>query len=235
MQAIAPHKETSAMKAAMKFAFATAAVCLLPLPAQAQDDRVGPAQAQDDTSGPGLPLSEASASTDRADPASAQSDPLAAVEAFMAGLGAKDAEAMTAVALDAAYLAFVRPDDDGDAMRTMPLSRAITSLAETVPDISEPIRDPVVMVDGPVAMVWAPYEFYVAGTRNHCGVNVFSLLNRDGEWLIASVVYSYLPDDCPDEAEDTAGEVQLRPVDPGVITQGITGDTNDAAAEDGGQ
>ena len=223
------------MKAAAKLALTAAAACLLPMTAFAQDSEPEDAMPWD---GPGdlgevaqtEPLqeeqtSEVEAAADEAadvaeDAAGnamqsfAEAPALEVVEAFMAGLAAKDADAMSAVALDTAFLAFVRPGDDGDAARTMPLSRAIASLAETQPDISEPIRDPVVMADGPVAMVWAPYDFYVGDVRNHCGVNVFSLLRRDGDWRIASVVYSYLPNDCPpegqaeDQAEDTTEDAE---------------------------
>ena len=192
------------MKLAAKFALTAAAACLLPLS--------GAVQAQDEVTETEVEAAAEAAAENVA--------VLGVVDAFMAGLSDKDAEAMSAVALDTAFLAFVRPDDNGDALRTMPLSRAITSLAETVPDISEPIRDPQVMSDGSVAMVWAPYDFYVDGVRNHCGVNVFSLLNRDGTWLIASVVYSYLPEGCPEEGEDTGESTQmpdLVPEDPGVI------------------
>jgi len=192
------------MKSAVKIVLAAAGVCLLPLSVQAQEqedampwDVPGDvAEAQQDAAGEAA--MDAVAAAETALVQSANAEVLGVVQTFMDGLGDKDAEAMSAVALDTAFLAFVRPGEDGDAARTMPLARAISSLAETEPDISEPIRDPQVMVDGPVAMVWAPYDFYVEGTRNHCGVNVFSLLNRDGEWRIASVVYSYLPDDCPD-------------------------------------
>lgn len=215
------------MKLAVESAIIAAAACLLPLPVTAQ---VNPEENADIVEFPAdLAIGDSmllSAEEERI---------LTVVEAFMTGLGAKDAEAMTATALDTAFLAFVRPDEDGDAARTMPLARAITSLAETVPDIAEPIRDPRVMSDGTVAMVWAPYDFFVDGVRNHCGVNVFSLVNRDGDWLIASVVYSYLPDDCPEMAEAVADEAEARPVDPGVITAGPSDEDGGNGAGDGAQ
>ncbi len=176
------------MKAFVKLALAAAAAGALPVS--------GPAMAQV-TGTEAAPAEEAVLAEDLI---------LAVINAFMDGIADKDTEAMSDAALDTAFLAFVRPDEGGDAARTMPLSRAITSLAETVPDINEPLRDATVMVDGPVAMVWAPYDFYVDGERNHCGVNVFSLIRRDGDWRIASVVYSYLPDDCPPENAEEVTE-----------------------------
>ena len=49
---------------------------------------------------------------------------------------------------------------------------------------------PTVLVSGPVAMVWFPYDFYQDGTWSHCGVDVFTFLKTDGGWRIATLVWS---------------------------------------------
>ena len=49
---------------------------------------------------------------------------------------------------------------------------------------------PTVLVSGPVAMVWMPYDFYQDGKWSHCGVDVFTLLKTDGGWRIATLVWS---------------------------------------------
>ncbi|WP_340588866.1 nuclear transport factor 2 family protein [Erythrobacter alti] len=194
------------MIAAVKLVLASAAASLLPTVAIAQDE-AGRAMPWDVPGHVAAPENgpEVAELPDVADDfASSEAEVALVVSGFMDGLAAKDAVAMSALALDTAYLAFVRPGEQGDAARTMPLANAIIALAETVPEISEPIRETVVMVDGPVAMVWAPYDFYVDGEHSHCGVNIFSLLRRDDNWRIASVVYSYLPENCPqDTGEDT--------------------------------
>lgn len=45
-------------------------------------------------------------------------------------------------------------------------------------------------VSGPLAVVWMPYDLYVDGAWSHCGVDAFTLLQVDGRWRIASLVYS---------------------------------------------
>src|SRR5690606_26672084 len=40
------------------------------------------------------------------------------------------------------------------------------------------------MKDGDLAMVWAPYKFYVNSSFSHCGVNLFTLTALAGEWKI---------------------------------------------------
>lgn len=123
---------------------------------------------------------------------------MAVVDAFMAGLAAKDAEAMSALAMDDGYLALVRPMADGDRTRSMPLSETIASLASVTADLAEPTWDEVVMVEGPVAMVWAPYALLADGERSHCGIDIFTLMRVDGAWKIATITYSHIDEGCPD-------------------------------------
>lgn len=62
---------------------------------------------------------------------------------------------------------------------------------------TERMWDPEVRVDGPIASVWAPYDFYRGGTFSHCGVDAFHLIRAGGEWRVQSVVYNRLqPPDC---------------------------------------
>ena len=51
--------------------------------------------------------------------------------------------------------------------------------------LEERIHDPVIHIDHDVAVIWAPYDFYIDGKIDHCGTNIFSLLNHDGRWLIS--------------------------------------------------
>jgi hypothetical protein len=48
------------------------------------------------------------------------------------------------------------------------------------------------MVDGPIAMVWLPYDFYVNDTWSHCGVDIFTMVKSDRGWKIASLAYTVL-------------------------------------------
>ena len=53
--------------------------------------------------------------------------------------------------------------------------------------IEERIHDPLVRIDHDLAVVWAPFEFLVNGKVDHCGTDLFNLVQTDGKWLIASV------------------------------------------------
>lgn len=43
-------------------------------------------------------------------------------------------------------------------------------------------------VDGNLASVWTPYEFYYNSNFSHCGANSFQLFNNNGKWEIIYIV-----------------------------------------------
>jgi hypothetical protein len=67
--------------------------------------------------------------------------------------------------------------------------------------------EPTVMIRGPIAVVWAPYEFWVDGATSHCGVDVFSFVKTDGAWRVANSMWTVEPESC----------AELRPDDPSDI------------------
>ncbi|GIS78705.1 MAG: hypothetical protein CM1200mP14_02710 [Gammaproteobacteria bacterium] len=44
-----------------------------------------------------------------------------------------------------------------------------------------------VMVSGPIATVWTPYDFYTGGEFSHCGIDVVTLLHTQEGWQIMSL------------------------------------------------
>jgi Putative lumazine-binding len=53
--------------------------------------------------------------------------------------------------------------------------------------IQERIHDPLVRIDHDLAVVWAPFEFFVGGKVDHCGTDLFNLVRTGDKWIIASV------------------------------------------------
>ncbi|CAM1342691.1 nuclear transport factor 2 family protein [Tenacibaculum amylolyticum] len=45
-----------------------------------------------------------------------------------------------------------------------------------------------IKVDGNLASVWTPYEFYFNGKFSHCGANSFQLFNNNNTWEIIYLV-----------------------------------------------
>ncbi|MEO9572112.1 MAG: hypothetical protein ABJH82_14470 [Polaribacter sp.] len=45
-----------------------------------------------------------------------------------------------------------------------------------------------IKIDGNLASVWTPYEFYLNGNFSHCGANSFQLFSNNGVWEIVYLV-----------------------------------------------
>jgi len=70
--------------------------------------------------------------------------------------------------------------------RTREEERATTSNGR----ISERGFAPTVLVSGPLAVVWMPYDLYINGAWSHCGVDAFTLYKVAGRWRIATLGWS---------------------------------------------
>lgn len=53
-----------------------------------------------------------------------------------------------------------------------------------------------IKIDGNLASVWTPYEFFYNDTFSHCGANSFQLFNNNGTWEIIFIVDMRRRDDC---------------------------------------
>jgi hypothetical protein len=53
--------------------------------------------------------------------------------------------------------------------------------------IEERIYDVQALENDMIAQVWAPYEFYINGNFSHKGVNAFTLVMYNNNWLITSI------------------------------------------------
>ena len=51
-------------------------------------------------------------------------------------------------------------------------------------------------IDGNLASVWTPYEFYLNNKFSHCGANSFQLFNDNGSWKIIYLVDMRRKNDC---------------------------------------
>lgn len=60
----------------------------------------------------------------------------------------------------------------------------------------ERIYDVKISVDGPMAIVWAPYKFYLGDTFSHCGVNVFTMIKTPQGWKINAITDTRRKETC---------------------------------------
>ena len=128
-------------------------------------------------------------------PALAQ-EPADTVNAFMAAFNAQDGEAMGVHVMEGATFGLIEEGEGEDRTAIRLLSKLVEATANAPEQRSEPIWNLRTLQDGPVASVFADYEFRIAGKRSHCGVNVYNLMRVDGVWKIAGIMYSDMKQGC---------------------------------------
>ncbi|MEO2159096.1 MAG: hypothetical protein ABGX31_07135 [bacterium] len=79
--------------------------------------------------------------------------------------------------------------------------RLVEEYSKGFPEREEPMIErmwnPEVSIDGGIASVWTPYDFYRNGEFSHCGIDAFQLRKVDAEWKVVGLIWNSLqPPDC---------------------------------------
>ncbi|PCJ94207.1 MAG: 3-methyl-2-oxobutanoate hydroxymethyltransferase [Flavobacteriaceae bacterium] len=115
------------------------------------------------------------------------------VEAFFEGFHKQDATIMSSfIAGEGVKLQSVWKDKEGKHhLRTEEFEKLVASIV-SIPDsivFTEKLFDFKIQVDGLMANVWVPYEFWYNNEFSHCGVNCIQLFkNDDEEWKIIYLI-----------------------------------------------
>ncbi|WP_333853959.1 nuclear transport factor 2 family protein [Epilithonimonas sp.] len=62
--------------------------------------------------------------------------------------------------------------------------------------LDERIKFSNILIDGNLASVWTPYDFYYKSQFSHCGVNSFQLVKSNSEWKIQYIIDTRRKDNC---------------------------------------
>ena len=120
-----------------------------------------------------------------------------AVNRLFISMARSDSAAIIASFTDGGILQSVSEKDGKITVETEKLAdfgHVIAGLLREEAD--EQIKFNEVKVDGPLAMVWAPYNFFFKGKFSHCGVDCFSLVRINGEWKIQYIIDTRRKDGC---------------------------------------
>lgn len=122
---------------------------------------------------------------------------LDAAQALLHVINARDGAAARDLMVADGALVRIVVTGDGEHAQTIPNAEFVRTIGQPGPALLERMWEPRVLIHGPVATVWARYDFHVDGAFSHCGLNAFSLVRWDGAWKVAGVVYSVEREDCP--------------------------------------
>jgi len=121
---------------------------------------------------------------------------LAVMERFFTALGERDTATMSELFIDGAHMVSVEVAGDDAVATGFTFPRMQAMLAGGGPPMLERMWDPQVMVDGPIAVVWTPYDFHIDGRFSHCGTDVFMLARTGGVWKITGASWTVQPTGC---------------------------------------
>jgi len=91
---------------------------------------------------------------------------------------------------DSALLQTILRDKDGKTIVRTETVEDFGKQVATMPKDAgdERISFGSIKIDGAMANVWTPYNFYYNGKFSHCGVNNFVLVKLDNEWKIQYII-----------------------------------------------
>jgi hypothetical protein len=91
---------------------------------------------------------------------------------------------------DSAILQTISQDKEGKVIvRTEDIREFAEFVGKQAPGkADERIQFASINIDGNLASVWTPYQFYFDGKFSHCGANSFQLVRINSEWKIQYLV-----------------------------------------------
>jgi hypothetical protein len=113
-----------------------------------------------------------------------------AVNKLFEAMKSGDAVLLKSAFADSAILQTIARNKDGNVIvQTEEIAGFIESISKLPKGAAdERIVFDGIKIDGPLAIVWAPYKFYFNGNFSHCGVNSFQLIKINNEWKIQYII-----------------------------------------------
>jgi hypothetical protein len=116
--------------------------------------------------------------------------PKKVVEDFFIAFHAKDTISLKELCHPDIKLQTIANTKEGNKLEANEFSGFLKSIASipTNMKFEERILNYNVQIDGNLAHVWIPYEFYINNQLSHVGANSFTLYNDNGKWQIIHII-----------------------------------------------
>ncbi len=112
------------------------------------------------------------------------------INTFFEGLNQRDTVKIKSVCVKNFQLQTIEEKGIVSNLMQTPIKKFLQNLATTPSVIvfEERFSDYKIAVDGTMAHVWMPYEFYFNEKFSHKGVNSITLFKDDGTWKIVHII-----------------------------------------------
>lgn len=146
-----------------------------------------------DSGAPATEAAEPAVSAVAHAPTAAQrAEVLAAVQLLFDALETGDEALLRSIVDPSVVMHFSETSDGVTTFGSATLDGLATRITSSDVPLIERMWDPVVNVNGPLATVWTPYDFYAGETFSHCGVDAANLLNTEDGWKIVALSWTRL-------------------------------------------
>jgi hypothetical protein len=112
------------------------------------------------------------------------------INMFFEGMKSADTSLIRATLTEGViFQTIARKKEGGLTVRSENVDDFIKFIATTTKgDADERITFDAIKIDGVLASVWTPYNFYMKGQFSHCGANSFQLVKLKGLWKIQYII-----------------------------------------------
>lgn len=114
----------------------------------------------------------------------------ATIQTFFEGFHAKDTIKMKNFCHEKMLLQSINESTKGTKLieeKATDFFKSMTKIPENI-KFEERLLNFEVKIDGSMAHVWTPYEFYINETYSHGGVNAFTLILENNQWKIVHLI-----------------------------------------------
>lgn len=120
------------------------------------------------------------------------------IDQLILGMAKGDSSISAKTVMPSAFLKSVMTKKNGEVVTTQETVQTLLNAIGTPHKgiYLEKLLSYDIKIDGPMAMAWTPYEFYVDETFSHCGVDVFLLVKEANGWKIAGIMDTRRKADC---------------------------------------
>lgn len=121
------------------------------------------------------------------------------IDTFFEGFHKGDTLLMKSVMLNELVMQTAFTDKEGNNKLTNGTSEDLLSAIANRPESQkwdERLLDYKVQIDGNLAHVWTPYEFWFNDSFSHCGANAFTLAKTNDGWKIIHLIDSRRRESC---------------------------------------
>jgi hypothetical protein len=119
-----------------------------------------------------------------------ENTPKNTVDDFFMAFHAKDTLKLKQLCHTTIVMRTIATTKDGNKLVVENFDNFLKSISSIPTDLKifEKLIDYKVEIDGNLAHVWTPYEFYVNDKLSHIGANAFTLYNHNGKWQIIHLI-----------------------------------------------